>query len=65
MNKDATTTIVQELAASTKQPEKLVSRMYSEALAECGNGATIMDYVPLFAARRVRENLKNAATADS
>jgi len=59
---DDTKTIVQELAASTHQPEQLVSQMYAEALADFRHDARIMDYVPLMAARRVRENLKNASS---
>jgi hypothetical protein len=59
---DDTTTIVQELATSTNQPEQLVSRMYAEALADFRQDARIMDYVPLMAARRVRESLKAAAS---
>ncbi|MFP6562080.1 DUF3562 domain-containing protein [Paraburkholderia sp. B3] len=58
---DDARTIVQELASSTNQPEQLVSRMYAEALADFRHDARIMDYVPLLAARRVRENLKNAS----
>jgi hypothetical protein len=57
---DDTRTIVQELATATNQPEQLVSRLYAEALADFRHGANIMDYVPLLAARRVRETLKNA-----
>lgn len=59
MKKDDTMAIVHELAASTNQSEKLVSRLYSEALVEFRKDAKVLDYVPLFAARRVRESLKN------
>jgi hypothetical protein len=57
-----TRTIVQELASSTNQPEELVSQMYAEALADFRHDARIMDYVPVFAARRVREHLKRASS---
>ena len=59
---DDTRTIVQELAFSTNQPEQLVSQMYAEALADFGHEARIMDYVPLLAARRVRESLRTASS---
>ncbi|TDG04903.1 DUF3562 domain-containing protein [Paraburkholderia guartelaensis] len=58
---DDTKTIVQELASSTNQPEQLVSQMYAEALADFRLDAKIMDYVPLLAARRVRESFKRAS----
>jgi hypothetical protein len=60
--KEDTKTIVQELASSTNQPEELVSRLYAQALADFGHDARIVDYVPLLAARRVRENLKSASS---
>ncbi|WP_092001679.1 DUF3562 domain-containing protein [Paraburkholderia lycopersici] len=62
---DDTMTIVRELASSTNQPEQLVSRMYAEALADFRHDAIILDYVPLLAARRVRENLKSASSKSS
>lgn len=57
-----TSTIVQELASSTNQPEELVSQMYAQALADFRLDARIMDYVPVFAARRVREHFKKASS---
>jgi hypothetical protein len=45
---------------STDNDEELVSQMYTDALEEYQRDARIMDYVPLFAAKRVRENLKIA-----
>jgi len=54
-----TRTIVQELAVSTNHPEQLVSQMYTDVLEEFRRDATILDYVPLLAARRVREILGN------
>jgi hypothetical protein len=52
--------IVHEIAVSTDNDEELVSQMYTDALEEYQRDARIMDYVPLFAAKRVRENLKFA-----
>ncbi len=63
VGKDDTRQIVQELASSTNQPEQLVSQMYADALEEFRRIAQIMDFIPLLAARRVRENLRNAASA--
>jgi hypothetical protein len=65
MKKDDTATIVHEIALATNQPEKLVAHMYAVALTEYRQGARIVDYVSLFAARRVRECLKNQSTAIS
>jgi hypothetical protein len=62
MKKDDMTTIVQEIARSTKKPEQMVAALYAEALIEYKQGARIVDYVPLLAARRVRENLKSLET---
>ena len=59
MKRDDVVTIVRDIALSTNQPEKLIAQMYADALAEFRQGARITDYVPLFAARRVRESLKN------
>ena len=59
MKRDDVATIVRDIALSTNQPEKLVAQMYAVALSEFRQGARITDYVPLFAARRVRESLKN------
>ena len=65
MKRDDVVTIVRDIALSTNQPEKLVAQMYTEALAEVSSGARIADYVPLFAARRVRESLKNSSAMTS
>ena len=53
--------IVHEIAESTDNDEELVSKMYADALEDYRRVARIMDYVPLFAAKRVRENLKKIA----
>lgn len=58
LKKDDTAKVVHEIANSTKHPEQLVAPMYAEALTECKQDARIVDYVSLFAARRVRESLK-------
>jgi hypothetical protein len=58
MKRDDAATIVRDIALSTNRPERLVAQLYAEALAEFRQGARIADYVPLFAARRVRESLR-------
>jgi hypothetical protein len=50
--------VVQEIAQTTDNDETLVSRMYADAVEEYQRGARILDYVPLFAAKRVRDELK-------
>jgi hypothetical protein len=50
--------IVHEIAESTDNDEDLVSKLYADAVADYRRDARIMDYVPLFAAKRVRENLR-------
>lgn len=57
-----TAAIVQELAASMNQPEQLVSRLYAQALDDFGHDAKILDFVPLFAARRARDSLRGASS---
>ncbi|MBP0590566.1 DUF3562 domain-containing protein [Paraburkholderia sp. LEh10] len=51
--------IVHEIAASTDSPEEVVSQMYTDAVEDYQREARILDYVPLFAAKRVRETLRS------
>ncbi|EUC20877.1 DUF3562 domain-containing protein [Paraburkholderia hospita] len=51
--------IVHEIAESTDNAEDLVAQMYANAIEEYKRDARIMDYVPLFAAKRVRETLRS------
>jgi uncharacterized protein DUF3562 len=50
--------VVKEIAAQTGAPKETVSKMYAETLAAYREGARFMDYVPVLAARRVREDLR-------
>ncbi|WP_410699522.1 DUF3562 domain-containing protein, partial [Chryseobacterium sp. SIMBA_028] len=50
--------IVHEIAESTDNAEDLVAQLYANAVEDYKRDARIMDYVPLFAARRVRESLR-------
>jgi hypothetical protein len=51
--------IVHEIAESTDNAEDLVAQMYANAIEDYRRDARIMDYVPLFAAKRVRETLRS------
>ncbi|MPW15670.1 DUF3562 domain-containing protein [Paraburkholderia sp. CNPSo 3157] len=51
--------IVHEIAESTDSPEEVVSQMYTDAVEDYQREARILDYVPLFAAKRVRETLRS------
>jgi len=51
--------IVHEIAESTDSPEEVVSQMYTDAVEHYRREAQILDYVPLLAARRVRETLRS------
>jgi hypothetical protein len=54
--------VVHEIAESTDNDEELVSLMYAEAVDHYRRDARVTDYVPLFAAKRVREALKSRTT---
>lgn len=49
--------IIREIALSTNQPEAVVTEMYTIVEADMKRDARIMDFVPLLAAKRVREDL--------
>ncbi|MEX3932279.1 DUF3562 domain-containing protein [Paraburkholderia phymatum] len=51
--------IVHEIAESTDSPEEVVSQMYTDAVEDYEREARILDYVPLFAAKRVRQTLRS------
>ncbi|CAB3797058.1 hypothetical protein LMG28614_04490 [Paraburkholderia ultramafica] len=53
--------VVHEIAASTNTAEETVSKMYAETLEAYKKDARILDYVPLLAAKRVRETLRAAS----
>lgn len=58
MKKVEVAEIVREIAQDTNQPETLVSDLYTAVVADMNRDALFMDFIPLLAARRVRENLK-------
>ncbi|MCG5076183.1 DUF3562 domain-containing protein [Paraburkholderia tagetis] len=51
-------TIVHSIAAETNTPEETVARIYADALDTYRADARVLDYVPLFAARKVRATLR-------
>ncbi|MGF6267133.1 hypothetical protein OKW49_008127 [Paraburkholderia youngii] len=50
--------VVNEIARATNSNEDMVAQMYAQALERYRQNARVNDYVPLFAARRVREKLQ-------
>lgn len=50
--------IVHSIAEETHTPEETVARIYADVLAEYRIDARIQDYLPLFAARKVRATLR-------
>ncbi|MBC8748322.1 hypothetical protein OKW43_001271 [Paraburkholderia sp. WC7.3g] len=51
--------VVKSIAEETDTPAETVSRMYADRLAEIRNEARVFDYVPLFAAKKVRNELRD------
>ncbi|CAB3756186.1 DUF3562 domain-containing protein [Paraburkholderia humisilvae] len=50
--------VVKAIAAETNTPPETVSKLYSDTLAEYKADGRILDYMPLLAAKRVRETLR-------
>lgn len=50
--------IVHSIAEETNTPEETVAQIYADALNEYRAQARIQDYLPLFAARKVRAALR-------
>ncbi|WP_233833512.1 DUF3562 domain-containing protein [Paraburkholderia sp. ZP32-5] len=51
--------VVKSIAEETDTPTETVSRMYADTLADYRHGARVLDYVPLFAAKKVRDQLRH------
>ncbi|WP_233804490.1 DUF3562 domain-containing protein [Paraburkholderia sp. HP33-1] len=51
--------VVRSIAEETGMPTETVSRMYADTLAEFRHEARVFDYVPLFAAKKVRNELRD------
>ncbi|CAM2164702.1 DUF3562 domain-containing protein [Paraburkholderia sacchari] len=54
--------IVHSIAEETNTPEETVARIYADALDTYRADARIHDYLPLFAARKVRATLQQNST---
>jgi hypothetical protein len=50
--------VVRSIAEETDTPTETVSRMYADTLATYRHDARVFDYVPLFAAKKVRNELR-------
>jgi hypothetical protein len=54
---DANQQVIESIAKETHHPLPVVKRVYEAELARIASAAKIVDYVPLFAARRTRDVL--------
>ncbi|MCP3724535.1 DUF3562 domain-containing protein [Paraburkholderia sp. CNPSo 3272] len=54
--------IVHTIAEETNTPEETVARIYADTLNEYRAQARILDYLPLFAARKTRATLRQNGT---
>ena len=50
--------IVHAIAEDTHTPEETVARIYEDAISDYRAKARILDYVPLFAEKKVRATLR-------
>lgn len=57
--------MIREIAELTATSEEVVSQMYAETLQVLCRDARIFDYLPLLAAKRVRETLRAASKGQS
>jgi len=53
--------VIHTIAEQTSTSEQVVSQMYAETLQAFRKDAHILDYVPLLAAKRVRDTLRAAS----
>lgn len=53
--------VVRSIAEETDTPAETVSRMYKDTLADYRQEARVFDYVPLFAAKKVRDQLRHGS----
>jgi len=58
MPKQDVAQIVHTIAEETNTPEETVARIYANAINDYRAEARILDYVPLFAAKKVRATLR-------
>lgn len=53
--------VVKNIAEETDTPTETVLKMYADTLANYRIDARVFDYVPLFAAKKVRDQLRNSS----
>jgi hypothetical protein len=53
--------LVKSIAEETDTPTETVSKMYADTLANYRHDARVFDYVPLFAAKKVRSQLRDSS----
>jgi hypothetical protein len=53
--------VVRSIAEETDTPAETVSKMYADTLADYRQDARVFDYVPLFAAKKVRNQLRQTS----
>ena len=53
--------VVRSIAEETDTPTETVSKMYADTLADYRHDARVFDYVPLFAAKKVRDKLRHTS----
>jgi hypothetical protein len=53
--------VVRSIAEETDTPTETVSQMYADTLADYRQDARVFDYVPLFAAKKVRNQLRDGS----
>lgn len=58
MPKQDVAQIVHAIAEETNTPEDTVARIYADVVNDYRSQARILDYVPLFAAKKVRATLR-------
>jgi hypothetical protein len=61
VNKSSDARLVEQIAKATHASVQAVSKMYEDTMASYRDGARILDYMSLLAAKRVRANLKPMA----
>jgi uncharacterized protein DUF3562 len=54
--------VVKAIAAETNTAPETVSKLYSDTLDQYRADGRILDYMPLLAAKRVRETLRHASS---
>jgi hypothetical protein len=54
--------VVKAIAAETNTSPETVSKLYSDTLARFQTDGRILDYMPLLAAKRVRETLRRSTS---